>query len=232
MSQSSSDVLSNERSPAKCVLSHRPLSSYFQDDLFSEEEGIGKLLDFDFEDGSDPTGGWDDYLPNGVPSGENGSGMGAVASTDSTLSGLGAEGTGLRRVFPGFPVQHGDSGDPVGAKPAGKGTMSRSFVFTVNTGEHFPDYQDRFSKVCASFDCRYGIIGAETAPSTGRRHYQGYIYRGTRLPWSKLCAALKEAFGVHPYVAVAKGDHEQNRAYCAKEGAYFEYGDLPRAGVS
>lgn len=191
-------------------------------------EGIDQLLNFDFDEAC--PGDWNDDSRD--LSGQDGSGVLHVANPESAFHTESSGAVGQRRVFPGFGLQHSDSGDPVGAKPAGKGTMSRSFVFTVNTGEHFPDYQDRFSKVCSSFDCRYGIIGAETAPSTGRRHYQGYIYRGTRLPWSKVCAALKEAFGVHPYVAVAKGDHEQNRAYCAKEGAYFEYGDLPRAGVS
>jgi Putative viral replication protein len=67
----------------------------------------------------------------------------------------------------------------------------------------------------------YMICEEETAPGTGRKHYQGYIHFKT----AKGFQAVKKLFGIdYIHLEVAKGTCEQNERYCAKEGTAWRVG--------
>lgn len=92
----------------------------------------------------------------------------------------------------------------------------RDYVFTLN------NYTDDEVELIKQTDCRYIIFGKEVAPTTGTPHLQGYIYFEEKKSmtaihklkgWSRV--ALKEA----------KGNGDQNKAYCSKEGDVFEKGE-------
>lgn len=126
---------------------------------------------------------------------------------------------------------------PIGAQPVPssrprKNSQSRGWVFTANTGKAFSDSElhERITAAGQDLELRYCVCGRETAPKTGRLHYQGYLYRGGKLSFNQVSRALEKSFGVHCYVAAARGDHDQNRDYCTKDGNFVEYGSLPRQG--
>lgn len=123
----------------------------------------------------------------------------------------------------------------VGAIPTGKKNRdprSRGWVFTAHVDKAFTDEElhHAISTAGTTLELRYCIAGLEIAPSTGRLHYQGYLYRGGKLSFNQVSKCLDSCFSVHCYLAAARGDHEQNRDYCTKDGKYAEYGTLPRAG--
>jgi len=68
----------------------------------------------------------------------------------------------------------------------------------------------------------YSIFGKEIAPTTGQKHWQGYVYLKNQQRGSYLIKLLPGA-----HIEVARGDHEQNRAYCSKGEDYIEYGIMP-----
>lgn len=72
---------------------------------------------------------------------------------------------------------------------------------------------------------RYIIIGKETCPTTGKRHYQCYIYFNNAVSFKKLKNELPTA-----HIEIAKGNYKQNRDYCSKEKIYFEDGEEPHQG--
>lgn len=66
----------------------------------------------------------------------------------------------------------------------------------------------------------YLVCGRETAPSTGQRHIQGYV----RFKKDKRATAVQTALGTPCFQTPAKGNEQQNRTYCVKEGDYVEFG--------
>lgn len=146
-------------------------------------------------------------------------GSGGRTRAEETADGLGATSSGTSRV---------------GAKPRGtkRNPQSRGWVVTANTGKAFTDEElhELVSGLGQELELRYCIFGLETAPSTGRIHYQGYLYRGGKLSFNQVSNCLDRAFGTHCYLAAARGDHAQNRDYCTKDGRFVEYGTLPRPG--
>lgn len=98
-------------------------------------------------------------------------------------------------------------------KSAGK---SRSWCFTLNN--YIPEDENVFREL----ECKYLICGREISPTTGTKHLQGYVY-------FKNPRSLQGVREIHPeaHWEKAKGNAEQNREYCTKEGDYFETGLIP-----
>lgn len=69
----------------------------------------------------------------------------------------------------------------------------------------------------------YMIGGMEIAPTTQRKHMQGYvIYKNAvGLP------GIKKQFPDEVHFEMAKGDAAANIAYCSKDGDFAEHGDRP-----
>lgn len=71
-------------------------------------------------------------------------------------------------------------------------------------------------------DCvRYMIVGTETCPTTGKKHWQSYmeLHKACRM------AAIKKAFDDNTiHLEARKGTRDQAREYCMKDGEYVEYG--------
>lgn len=89
----------------------------------------------------------------------------------------------------------------------------RKWCFTLNNPEaNPPDY--------SAFGADYIIVGAETAPSTGTRHHQGYV----RFTNTRALGGVRLLLPAAHWEA-CKGSETDNIAYCSKEGnIVFENG--------
>lgn len=97
--------------------------------------------------------------------------------------------------------------------------QARNWVFT-SYKEQAPAYD--------SHVLRYMIYGRETCPTTGRKHWQGYLQlvatKKTRI-WVKThVEGLGEA-----HLEPARGGYDANKAYCSKEGEWEEFGEPIKA---
>lgn len=73
---------------------------------------------------------------------------------------------------------------------------------------------------------RYLCWGEEVAPETGTRHLQGYVVFNEKK--KQRLSGVKKILGDETaHLEVARGSHEQNKAYCSKEGSFTEFGALP-----
>ena len=74
---------------------------------------------------------------------------------------------------------------------------------------------------------KYLIIGDETCPTTGRKHWQGYVeFKNARTR-----KGVKRAFGRNDmWCAARKGTAAQAANYCKKEGAFQEFGEISQQG--
>lgn len=101
--------------------------------------------------------------------------------------------------------------------------QSRRWVFTINFPEHdmvnYLDPEDDITEAAV-----WVCWGIETAPTTGQKHIQGYVFlkHKTTLTGVKKLGQLSRAHLDH-----AKGSHSDQRKYCSKEGNYKEYGTFP-----
>lgn len=104
---------------------------------------------------------------------------------------------------------------------------SLGYVFTHNNWE-----ESEWSAIVEAIkrDCRYAIIGAEHAPSTGTPHIQGYI--GFAEGAAKTFTAFKTWFEkLIPgkklnFAEAARGTEVSNTVYCSKErDRIFEHGE-------
>ncbi len=77
-----------------------------------------------------------------------------------------------------------------------------------------------------SIECQYIIVGDETAPTTKKKHWQGYMYYDTLKSFKQIQKLLPK--GTH--IEHAKGTAFQNQTYCSKEAILFEKGDPPMQG--
>lgn len=96
---------------------------------------------------------------------------------------------------------------------------SRGWTLTINCrGEDWGPVPDFPSSA-------YSIAGRETAPTTGRKHWQCYVYYDDQVEFSSLKA-------LHPtaHIEKARGSAAQNKAYCAKDGDFVETGSMPHQG--
>ncbi len=101
----------------------------------------------------------------------------------------------------------------------GKNKPARSYCVTIQaqTELQWPRLTELFEE---NATVRYMIFGAETAPTTGSKHLQGYVemHGATRL------TGMKEIFGRDPHFEARRGTRLEARDYCKKDGAYKEWG--------
>lgn len=96
-------------------------------------------------------------------------------------------------------------------------TRARGFCLTI--------YSDKEHKTFLDTECEYQVSGEEKCPSTGRTHWQSYIYFKN----PRYFKALKKLFPT-AHIETAKGSAKQNREYCIKDGKFTEAGTLPVQG--
>lgn len=97
---------------------------------------------------------------------------------------------------------------------------ARAYCYTL------PNYSvDDYNKL-KSVDCTYKIIGKEKCPTTGTLHLQCYFYWKNQKKFS----SVKKILG-NGHIEKANGTPIQNKAYCEKEGDYYEEGILPKQGA-
>lgn len=74
---------------------------------------------------------------------------------------------------------------------------------------------------------KYLCYGVESCPTTGKTHWQSYVYFYN----AKTFSQCKKYFGEDAHIEASRGNPEQNKAYCSKDTSDFkEYGDFPRCG--
>lgn len=95
-------------------------------------------------------------------------------------------------------------------------SKGRSFCFTVN---NYTEEQVEFLK---SIECKYICFGFEIAPKTGTPHLQGYVSFNNPRSFKSVSKLLPW------HISIAKGSGAQNKAYCTKEGEFYERGDIPK----
>lgn len=96
---------------------------------------------------------------------------------------------------------------------------ARGWCFTIN------NYTDDTIELLRSIDCEYKIWGKETAPTTGTKHLQGYLYFTNPRAFNGVKSLFGDT-GVH--LEAAKGNSWQNREYCTKEDDFEEWGVTPK----
>lgn len=83
--------------------------------------------------------------------------------------------------------------------------------------ETVPDYNPK--------EMKYYIVGLEKCPTTGRIHWQCYVYWKHMKSWKKMQEIFPKC-----WFRKCKGSAEQNRDYCSKEGNWDEWGEIPMQG--
>lgn len=88
---------------------------------------------------------------------------------------------------------------------------ARRWCFTINNpdDETVPTLQS-----LVPGRVRFLVYGRERAPTTGTSHIQGYLELATSVRRTQVLSLLPGG----PHVEVARGDWQQNRDYCLKEG--------------
>lgn len=99
-------------------------------------------------------------------------------------------------------------------------TRTTSWVFTLN---NYTAGEFETLKQALAYGT-YAIIGEEVA-STGTPHLQGYVYWGRTA--KKSFKQMKKLLGERAHFEPAKGDSEQNKTYCSKDGKFWEHGTCP-----
>jgi len=114
---------------------------------------------------------------------------------------------------------------------------SRAWCITLHGDDDaFPtDSAACWQLLCTANNARYCCAQREITPTTGRRHYQGYVYFESQVRLRTVRDLFIRLFGVPPHAEIAKGTPQQNRDYCSKsdsaiEGTFIEYGTLPAQG--
>lgn len=95
--------------------------------------------------------------------------------------------------------------------------MSLAWCYTINN----PTESDEQDVVALVDQCRYHIVGREKGEE-GTPHLQGYAYMKVVSRLSKMSKLLPRA-----HIEKAKGNPEQNREYCSKQGDFCESGIIP-----
>lgn len=100
---------------------------------------------------------------------------------------------------------------------------ARSYTFTINN----PDHPSTLTAIKNGLKgTKYIIVGYETAPSTGTKHYQGYVSFDNPVSFNTLKKVMPTA-----HIEPAKGSAAQNREYCTKEETVLEFGTIPSRGT-
>lgn len=72
---------------------------------------------------------------------------------------------------------------------------------------------------------RYLCYGKEKAPSTGKIHWQSYVYFNNARTFSSMKKKIPTA-----HIEKARGSPKDNQEYCKKDGEFTEVGELPTQG--
>lgn len=94
---------------------------------------------------------------------------------------------------------------------------ARAFCFTIN------NYDEKDTEILKDIvdNVRYIVYGFEVGEQ-GTPHIQGYVCFKTLKGVKQVSRMLPRA-----HIEIAKGNSEQNRTYCTKDGEYIEHGDMP-----
>lgn len=94
-------------------------------------------------------------------------------------------------------------------------SKTRGYCFTLN------NWSEEEREGIKLIECKYMCFQEEVAPTTLTPHIQGYIYFEGARHFNAVKKLIPRA-----YFAVAKGNTEQNKAYCSKPGGvnFFEKG--------
>ena len=77
--------------------------------------------------------------------------------------------------------------------------------------------------------CTWMIVGKETCPTTGTPHLQGFVYLKKKMSENKIKKSIMRFPSGKMAVCIpAKGNNQSQKAYCSKEGDFFEIGEQPR----
>lgn len=108
--------------------------------------------------------------------------------------------------------------------PRTNNTRSRRWVFTYNDNETTPidDFEDAI-KSFGVHSTEYCTFGREVAPTTNRRHLQGFFILGNARSFS----SLRRLLGDLIHLERAGGTSVQARDYCHKDGDFWEHGTFP-----
>jgi len=99
----------------------------------------------------------------------------------------------------------------------------RAFCVTHN------NYPEDWRVLWETVETEYACFGEEKAPTTGTPHLQGYIRFKNATTMRALQRKLVKK-GIQCKLLVAKGNAEQNRRYCSKDGSFFEWGKITEQG--
>lgn len=100
-------------------------------------------------------------------------------------------------------------------------TRKRSWFITINN----PSADEIDISRSLVNQAEYGIIGRETAPTTGTQHIHLYFRRKSAMTFSSVKNQLPRA-NIEP----AKGNDSQCREYCSKEEVLYEQGEIAKPG--
>lgn len=104
---------------------------------------------------------------------------------------------------------------------------SHSFVFTgFDIDWKYPIINQK--------QVRFIAYGMETAPKTGKKHHQGFLYMTNQASTSnKNCGRLGKLLCPHKpcHVEPMHGNFAQNESYCSKESTLVKLGDEPKQGL-
>jgi hypothetical protein len=123
---------------------------------------------------------------------------------------------------------------------------NRAFVFTVHNYNTTVVRNLRDLSSGAAKDrhrrpvqARYIVWNHEICPSSNRPHIQGYVYFSAVRSVACVKFLISRGTDCSPRIAIAKGNAQQNRAYCTKkdtadpayaERHFEEYGEIPSQG--
>lgn len=90
---------------------------------------------------------------------------------------------------------------------------------------HFDDdWKEKFTE--KGSDLRFGILGRERCPTSGRDHLQAFLWFRKRRRRNQV---QQWCYDATAHCEIARGDAEENRQYCSKDGDYIELGELPQS---
>lgn len=101
--------------------------------------------------------------------------------------------------------------------PKVKMSVCKNWCITINNTEHFIPYVPSIMG--------YLVQGKEIAPSTGTKHIQAYVQFNKKMRLT----AIKKLYPT-AHLEPAKGNPDQNREYCVKDGDYQEDGVISKQG--
>lgn len=99
--------------------------------------------------------------------------------------------------------------------------QSRRFLFTLN---NFTDEEASVIEEFIRSSCTYGCYGREVGELL-TPHLQGFVHCKKKIRLSQ----LKSSGFQRAHIELARGTDSDNRAYCSKDGVFFEAGELPLA---